>query len=76
MNVREINPGTKGTVMHYAATAVSFTLATVWIIIAFQSRYLFEENASPWKRLGWPYVLLRHLNGHKLNQQIQDPMPE
>ena len=70
MNVQEINPGTKGTVLHYGATAVSFTLATVWIIIAFQSRHLFEENASPWKRLGWPYYMFFK---HKLSQQIQDP---
>lgn len=72
MNIREINPGTKGTVLHYTATAISFTLVTIWIIIASQSKHLFEKNASPWKRLGWPYVLLRH----KLNEPIQDPMPE
>ena len=74
MNVKEINPGTNETLMHYAATAVPFTLVTVWVIIAFQSKYLFEENASPWKRLGWPYMLLRHWRD-KLNQPIQGPMP-
>jgi hypothetical protein len=59
MNIQEINPGTNGTVGHYAATAISFTGATVWIIIAFQSKHIFGEDTSIWLRLGWPYMLLR-----------------
>jgi hypothetical protein len=71
MHIREINPGTNGTVAHYVATAVSFTLATVWIIIAFQSRHLFAEETSFWKRLAWPYMLFRQLN-RNLKKQVQD----
>ena len=59
MNIKEINPGTNGTIGHYAATAICFTTATVWIIIAFQSKYIFGEESSIFYRLGWPYLLLR-----------------
>lgn len=72
MNIQEINPGTKGTVVHYAATAASFTLATIWIIIAFQSRHLFEEGTSLWRRLGWPYLLFRQLNGRNSKRPVRN----
>jgi hypothetical protein len=69
MNVREINPGTKGTVVHYVATAVSFTLATVFII-AFQRRH----ETTLWKRLAWPHMLFsRQLSRQNLKRQVQDP---
>lgn len=57
MNVEEIAPGTNGTLSHYASTAIPFTLLSIWIIIAFQSRYIFAPNLSLWKRLGWPVLL-------------------
>lgn len=73
MNIQEINPGTKGTVGNYAATAVSFTLATVWIIVAFQSKHILGEETSFWKRLGWPYMLIRKSYGQTLRKRVQDP---
>jgi hypothetical protein len=58
MNTKEINPGTKGTLPYYIAFAVPLTLITIWIIIAFQSRYLLI--GKPFLvRLGWPYYLLK-----------------
>ncbi|KAF9011851.1 hypothetical protein BDQ17DRAFT_1344969 [Cyathus striatus] len=60
MNVGEIAPGTHGTLGHYVETAISLTVATIWIIIAFQSAYIFEdEKISFWKRLGWPIFLIK-----------------
>ncbi|RXW19709.1 hypothetical protein EST38_g6149 [Candolleomyces aberdarensis] len=58
MNVAEINPGTLGTVPHYVAVALPFTIFTAWIIIAFQSKYIFPGEVSFWLRLTWPFKLL------------------
>ncbi|KAF8958968.1 hypothetical protein BDZ97DRAFT_1430263 [Flammula alnicola] len=54
MNVREINPGTLGTLAHYVAVSISLTLLSAWVIIAFQSKYLFSTNKSFLVRLAWP----------------------
>ncbi|KAF8639226.1 hypothetical protein AX17_001711 [Amanita inopinata Kibby_2008] len=61
MNVKEVNPGTNGTLPHYFGAAIALTVATIWIIIAFQSRYLFNKDAPFWKRLGWPFFLIRYM---------------
>jgi len=63
MNVEELVPETKGTVPHYIEAALPFLLLTVWIIIAFQSRYIFPTHVTFWKRLGWPFLLLVRLFG-------------
>jgi hypothetical protein len=54
MNVQEIVPDTNGTLLHYFLTALAFTLLSVWIITAFQSRYKFRPGVTFWQRLGWP----------------------
>ena len=60
MNVQEIVPNTSGTLVHYFVTAISFTLLSVWVITAFQSRYNFRSGVTIWKRLGWPvFFILR-----------------
>lgn len=58
MNVAEINPGTLGTVGRYVAVAIPFTIFTAWIIIAFQSKYIFPGEVPFWWRLTWPAHLL------------------
>jgi len=58
MNVGEINPGTNGTLPNYVAVALPLTLITAWIIIAFQSTYIFESETTFLKRLGWPVYLV------------------
>jgi len=73
MNVKEINPTNNGMsvpykLVHYAATAISFTLASIWIIIAFQSKGILGENTSFWKRLGWPYMLFWKYYGQKAEE--------
>jgi hypothetical protein len=58
MNVAEINPGTTGTLSHYFAAAFPMTIVTAWIIIAFQSKYIFEKETTFFRRLGWPVYLI------------------
>ena len=58
MNVAEINPGTNGTLPHYFAVAFPFTIVTAWVIIAFQSKHIFKERTTFFKRLGWPVYFL------------------
>ena len=62
MNVIEINPqnGTANTNLgQYVALALPLTLATIWIIIAFQSKHIFPQGqgTSFIKRLGWPFLI-------------------
>ncbi|KAF7304262.1 hypothetical protein HMN09_00827500 [Mycena chlorophos] len=63
MNVREIVPGTNETLGHYAAFALPFTIVTIWIIVALQTRkrdpgsFLQpdgEEENSLLHRFSWP----------------------
>ncbi|KAF8991947.1 hypothetical protein BDQ17DRAFT_1370148 [Cyathus striatus] len=58
MNVIEISPDTNETLSHYFATAVPLTIATIWIIIAFQIRNILSEPVTFWKRVGWPIFLV------------------
>ena len=57
MNVSEINPGTKGTLSKYFATALPLTILTAWVVTAFQSEAIFPNGASIFKRLFWPVFL-------------------
>jgi hypothetical protein len=67
MNVVEINPGSVGTLPHYFSIALPLTIVTAWIIIAFQSKYIFEEKTTFFKRLGWPAYLLIQMIKEKKN---------
>ena len=69
MNVDEIAPDTTATLPQFIAGAIPLTLATIWIIIAFQSKYIFPKNASFWTRLSWPILMLRRAFG-------RDPYPK
>ena len=59
MNVGEINPGTNGTIAQYIALTIPLTLFTAWIIMAFQSKYIFAPGTSFMKRLAWPVFLIQ-----------------
>lgn len=63
MNVQEIVPGTNGTILHYFVTTVVFTLLTIWVITAFQSRYNFRSGVTFWQRLGWPVFYFLRMFG-------------
>jgi len=36
MNIKELNPGTLGTLPHYVGTAIAFTAVAIWAIVALQ----------------------------------------
>lgn len=63
MNVKEIVPNTNATLLHYFETALAFTLLSVWIITAFQSRYRFRSGVTFWQRLGWPLFFFLRMFG-------------
>jgi len=49
MNIGEINPGTKGTLLHFFAAVIPLTLITIWLIVAYQiqatlPRFKFSRN--------------------------------
>jgi len=73
MNVEELVPDTKGTVPHYIEAALPFLLLTVWIIIAFQSRYIFPAHVTFWKRLLWPFLLFVRLFGYDPYSDAEKP---
>lgn len=57
MNISEIVPGTTESLEHYFETALPLTLASVWVIIAFQSKYVLGDEMPFWQRLGWPILM-------------------
>ncbi|KAJ7025538.1 hypothetical protein C8F04DRAFT_1126223 [Mycena alexandri] len=71
MNVKEITPGTRGTLPHYLAFALPMTAVTIWIIMAFQYRKKDPNNLIhddddhqehvkwSWSKLQWPLARLR-----------------
>ncbi|KAK0484497.1 hypothetical protein IW261DRAFT_1456929 [Armillaria novae-zelandiae] len=61
MNVGEISPGTKGTLPHYFEAALPLTFLTVWVVMAFQSKYLFDSGSTFWMRLVWPWMLFKQV---------------
>jgi hypothetical protein len=58
MNVSEITPSTNGSLWQFFAVAAPLTLFTAWMIVAFQSKYIFPKGTSMMKRLAWPYYLV------------------
>ncbi|RDB19710.1 hypothetical protein Hypma_013163 [Hypsizygus marmoreus] len=71
MNIKEVAPDTHGTLPHYLLVAVPLTVATIWIVVAFQSRYIFPEGTSFWVRMGWPVTLCLKLLQDKLRPENQ-----
>ncbi|KAJ7471291.1 hypothetical protein B0H11DRAFT_2283318 [Mycena galericulata] len=70
MNVKEINPGTNGTIPYYLALALPLTAVTIWIIMTFRYRRRNLDNPNHdddhtynprWSRFSWPLVALRNL---------------
>jgi hypothetical protein len=59
MNIREIVPGTNGSVIRYLQLAVPLTIVTVWVIVALQSEHFLGCNLSTSRRILWPFVLAR-----------------
>lgn len=55
MNIRELDEGVYGTLLHYVEAALPLTVVTIWIVVAFQSHYVANDpDASMLRRLLWP----------------------
>lgn len=54
MNIRDFNSESFATLTKYLIIAFTFTVATIWIVIAFQFE---DKSASIFKRLAWPIFL-------------------
>ncbi|KAF8463036.1 hypothetical protein JB92DRAFT_3136636 [Gautieria morchelliformis] len=65
MNIKEINPNTFGTLAQYFATAITLTILSTWVIVAFHGRWGEDDNVSVWKRLMWPMVLVQRMRNPK-----------
>ncbi|KIY69198.1 hypothetical protein CYLTODRAFT_420913 [Cylindrobasidium torrendii FP15055 ss-10] len=60
MNVKEVSHDTDGTLGYYFAAAMPLTFVTIWIIMAFQSKYLFKSQRTTfWSRLWWPWEMIK-----------------
>jgi hypothetical protein len=73
MNVVEINPESVGKLQNYVGVALSLTIATAWVIMAFQSEHFIGKRMPFWKRLGWPYYFVKwRLWGKKSGADADD----
>jgi hypothetical protein len=70
MNVREINPGTLGTLWQYVSIVIPLTVVSVWGVVAFQfdprrgdpsNREKISVTQRTLERIGWPVMLVREL---------------
>ncbi|PPQ80936.1 hypothetical protein CVT26_014746 [Gymnopilus dilepis] len=76
LNVRELNPGTAGTMVDYIKVALPLTLATLWIVVVCQGRYIFPEDTSFLKRLAWPvYLLIQMLRKRQQGEELGEAEP-
>jgi hypothetical protein len=75
MNVIELNSGTYGTLAHYAAATLPLTFLTIWIIVAFQSRFVLRDDDAMWKKLLWPIALVRKLISRPEKQESSSYLP-
>jgi hypothetical protein len=79
MNVVEINPqggNARTNLSQYVALTLPITLITAWVIIAFQSKHIFPEGTSFYRRLAWPIFIINVISRKRLVGQFQDqPLP-
>jgi len=62
MNVIELNPGGYTTLARFFEASLPLTFFTVWVIVAFQSRFVLRDDRGAfWKKLLWPIMLLNNI---------------
>jgi len=73
MNVNEITGMTgQEPLVHYVATTLILTCATVWIVIACQSHGPFPEDSTLAQRAGWPiFYLLKKVNDARRKRSLK-----
>ncbi|GLB39825.1 hypothetical protein LshimejAT787_0703350 [Lyophyllum shimeji] len=75
MNVTTFAPNTGGTMPHYLAVAIPLTIMTIWVVVAFQSKHLYPEGTSTWKRFGWPVQLCLNILGTTSKKKQENDIP-
>ncbi|EKM78431.1 hypothetical protein AGABI1DRAFT_129541 [Agaricus bisporus var. burnettii JB137-S8] len=65
MNVKEISEDTQGTLPHYIVAAAGMTIATVWIIMAYQCQHFLDADYGFLMRLLWPILFILKLFGNE-----------
>jgi len=75
MNVTTFVPNTGGTIPHYLAVTIPLTTITVWVVMAFQSKHLYPDGTSLWRRFGWPVQLCLNLLGTTSKRKKENEMP-
>jgi len=60
MNIQEINPQGKPTFRAFVIAVVVFTVLTVWILVAFQAKYLVH-GVRTWRIFFWPATFAKRL---------------
>jgi hypothetical protein len=59
MNVVELNPYGHMTLARFFEAMVPLTFFTIWIIMAFHSRIILQDDRGDvWKKLLWPIMLV------------------
>lgn len=61
MNITLLVPNTQGTLAQYVEVTITLTLSTIWVIVSFQSKYIYPDGTPFWVRFGWPVKLLLDL---------------
>ncbi|KAG6829590.1 hypothetical protein H0H87_010739 [Tephrocybe sp. NHM501043] len=61
MNIKDFVPGTEGTAAHYLEVAIPLTGLTIWVVVAFQSKFIYPEGTGLFKRFAWPVQLCLNL---------------
>jgi len=56
MNTKEIVPGSSGSIPLFVALTALLMIVTVWMLVAFRSRYLYGQPFA--RRLAWPVLWL------------------
>lgn len=74
MNITVLVDSTHGTLAHFVAAAIAFTLLTVWIMVAFQSKSMYPDHTPLWVRFGWPALLCTNLLKRKSEKHWELPM--
>ncbi|KAI3608815.1 hypothetical protein WG66_003813 [Moniliophthora roreri] len=76
MNVREIADGTTETLPHYFAIALPLTALTIWIVMTFQSRYMFGTRQTTFiERLAWPVLLFKSVFRRDVPNTSSEDLP-
>jgi hypothetical protein len=61
MNITLLEPTeAAGTLWQYLATAIPFTVTTIWIVVAFQVHHFYPNLGTFRTRLRWPITLPQH----------------